>query len=263
MQTHQDRTEVAVTVDYPSDGGAVSPTSISYKVVDEEGDTLFTETVTPPSGELGTQVSVVIPAAMNTVPDSATRAARLVSFEFGTDGGTYVVQHRYIIEKATLLIPMTNSFQSYERAMLTRMSIARADGWDSAETSAQYAALTEAFNRMARKTYRYRLSQDAVAYDAHDPYWIVDRMSYRTRADYDKWPKDFKDALHLAQMYEANHILMGDPVTDKRRQGIISETIGEAKMFFNSAPPLRSSLCQEAMEVISPFLSTTRRIGRG
>lgn len=264
MQSYQDRTEVTVTVDYPTDAGAViTPNSITYTVTDEDGDTLAAETVTPPEGDLGSQLTVVIPSTLNHVPDSALRAARLVTFEFGADSGTYTVQHRYAIEKAVLLVPMKNSFQTYERALLTRMDLVNADGWDSADVPAQFASLVEAHARMCRLTYKYRMNQNAVMYDASDPYWVVDSMAQRTVDDLRSWPDDFVSALRKAQVLEANYILTGDPIVQRRREGVISETIGEVKMFFQSTPPLRTPINSAAMTVISPFLYKSRRIGRG
>ena len=116
---------------------------------------------------------------------------------------------------------------------------------------------------MCRLPYRYQLSQNAVMYDARDPFWVVTGIRYLKEADFKKWPKDFQNALRRAQLYEADQILKGDPVGDKRRAGVVSETIGEAKMFFNARPPLRLALCVQAMETLSPYLHSSRRIGRG
>lgn len=263
VPTYQHQTQVVVTVDYPSvDGGVIVPTGVSYELLDEVGTVLATETVNVEEGVPGTQLSIVVEPTDNVVPEGATRSVRVIRTTFEAPTGRHVTVNRYVIEKAQLLVTMTNSFQTYEEAILTRMDLPAFDGWDSSDEEAHIPALVTAHDRMCRLTYRYRMSSNAVMYDEDDPYWLVTGMRLMKPEDFAKWPNDFKSALRRAQLYEADQVLKGDPVGDKRRSGVVSETIGESKMFFNSRPPLRLALCVQAMETLGPYLHSSRRIGR-
>jgi hypothetical protein len=261
LPTYQHGTKATVSVPYPiADGAVISPTVVRYTVTDEVGGQIVASTtIALPSSPTAT---IIIPGASNLVPDAVIRAMRVVTVTFVTASGDYTAVARYAVQKASLLIPMTNSFQTLDQALLTRLDLPPLDGWDVAEEAQQIPAMVTAHDRMCRLTYRYRLSQDAVAYEATDPYWSVINIRERTTQDLASWPEDFRTALRRAQLYEADQILKGDPVGEKRRLGIVSESIGEAKMFFNARPPLRLALCEQAIDILSPHLLTSRRIGR-
>lgn len=261
LPTYQHGTEATVTVPFPTvDGADIEPTAVRYTVTDEAGgEIVASSTVAVPSTST---VEITVPSASNLVPTTAIRAMRVVTVTFVTAAGEYTAIARYAVQKASLLVPMTNSFQTLDQALLTRLDLPPLDGWDMAEEAQQIPAMVTAHDRMCRLSYRYRLGQDAVAYEATDPYWSVIDIRDRTPQDFASWPEDFKTALRRAQIYEADQILKGDPVGEKRRLGIVSESIGEAKMFFNARPPLRLALCEQAIDILSPHLLTRRRIGR-
>lgn len=261
LPTYQHGTEATVTVPFPTVGGvAIEPTVVSYVVTDEVGGEIeATSTIDVPSAS---DVTITVEAASNVIQTAEVRAMRVVTVTFVAPSGTYTAVSRYVVEKASLLVPMTNSFQTLDQALLTRLDLPPLDGWDMAEEAQQIPAMVTAHDRMCRLSYRYRLGQDAVAYEATDPYWSVIDIRDRTPQDFASWPEDFKTALRRAQIYEADQILKGDPVGEKRRLGIVSESIGEAKMFFNARPPLRLALCEQAIDILSPHLLTRRRIGR-
>jgi hypothetical protein len=263
LSTYQHNTQVNVVVSFPEvDGAPIAPTEATFEVTDEVGSVVVPSTTITLDPDAGTEVTIGVNPEYNLVGDDAVRAIRSVRLTFITPTGTYTATARYIVEKASLLVLMQNSFQTYEEALLTRMDLPQFDGWDMSDESGQIAALVTSHDRMCRLTFRYRMNQDAVMYDSRDPFWIVNRIRELPASDFAKWPKDFKQALRRAQLYEADQILKGDPVGDKRRSGVVSETIGEAKMFFNARPPLRLALCVQAMETLSPYLYARRQIGR-
>lgn len=261
LPTYQNGTKATVSVPYPVvDGTVISPTVIRYTVTDEAGSVIVgSTTIALPST---TSATIMVPGASNVVPNASIRAMRVVTVTFVTASGEYTAVARYAVQKASLLVPMTNSFQTLDQALLTRLDLPPLDGWDIAEETLQIPAMVTAHDRMCRLSYRYRLSQDAVSYEARDPYWSIINIRESTEQDLAGWPEDFRTALRRAQIYEADQILKGDPVGDKRRLGIVSESIGEAKMFFNARPPLRLALCEQAIDILSPHLLNRRRVGR-
>lgn len=261
VPTYPENTDVAVVVDFPQiDGASITPTAIGYIVMDERGTVVRAREEAIADGET---VSVVIPASANALPATGViRGLRSVRFVFTTDAGTYTADKRYIIETANKLIPMFNSFQTYEEAVVTRLDLPDLDGWDVATEENHIPALITAHDRMCRASFRYRLAQNSVEYDEKQMYWYINSMRERTPQDFADFPVNFQIALRRAQIYEADSILSGDPVGDKRLDGVVSETIGEAKMFFNNKPPIRTPMCRKAMEVLAPYLYRANRIGR-
>lgn len=258
--THQQNTDVVVTVDFPQiDGTAITPTTIGFVVLDERGVVVRPQAT---ASSAASAASATVPAASNQLAAGAVRGLRNVRFEFQVSGQTFFAEARYVIEAVSKLVTMTNSFQTYEEALLTRFDLPTLDGWDVASEAEQIAALTVAHDRMCRLTYRYRLGQDAVEYDESIKYWYVSDIRQRTLAEFNAYPEPLKQALRRAQLYEADAVLSGDPVGDKRLAGVISETIGESKMFFSNVQPARTPLCRAAMDVIGPHFSRSNRIGR-
>lgn len=265
LPTYQHNTQANVEVIFPTtpDGATIAPTAARFVVTDEVGSVVIDDTVLDLSTVEGNALTIGVNPEFNVVDDDKVRAMRVLTVTFTAPTGTHTATVRYVVEKASLLVTMTNSFQTFDEALLNRMDLPGLDGWDMADEAMQIPALVTAHDRMCRLSYRYTLDQNAVMYDARDPYWIVTGIRSLTPADYAKWPVSFRRALHRAQLYEADQILKGDPVGDKRRAGVVSETIGEAKMFFNARPPLKLALCVSAMECLSGHLHSSRRIGRG
>jgi hypothetical protein len=260
IPTHPQSTDVAVSVDVPLiDGVAMVPTSIGYEVLSASGSVV--QALQAATADAG-KVTVTIPASANTLTEGSVRDMRLIRFTFDHASGKRQVSERYVIEAVSTLVLMMNSFQTYEEAIITRMDLPDLDGWDVADEQHQIAALVTAHDRMCRASYRYKLSQDAVMFDERESYWYVTNMRSRTAMDFAQFPDTFKTALRRAQVYEADAILSGDPVGDKRLEGVISESIGESKMFFSNKPPVRSPLTRKAMDVLGPHLYRSNRLGR-
>lgn len=261
--TYQHNTQAAVSVDFPTvDGETVAPTAVSFVVADAVGNVVVDKTDITLDPNAGTTLTIGVNPEFNIVPDDKTRDLRVMTLTFESPLGHHTVVARYVIEKAEKLVLMDNSWQTYNEAILTRLDLPALNGWDAADEASHIPALVTAHDRMCRLSYRYLMNQNAVMYDRNDPYWIVSGVRYLKEEDFHKWPKDFQNALRRAQLYEADQILQGDPVGEKRRQGVVSETIGESSMFFNARPPLRLALCVSAMEVLSNYIHKSRRIGR-
>lgn len=268
LPSFQQGTDVSVTVEFPEVGGVViSPTAADFAVLDEAGEVVVARAADPDFNPASGNVSLTVQGIDNNIDDATvTRAMRVVRVYFTTPTGEVTADYRYVVERVEKLIIMTNSFATFEQALLYRLDLPALVGWDAATESEQIAAMVTAHDRMTRMTFRYRLSQQAVEYNSMDwdevYYWYVTDMRLRKMVDWVNWPSDFRKALGIAQVIESDFILDGDPVTEKRDAGIMSMTTGEAKVFFNPKPPLRTTLCREAMRVLGPYLYTNKRLTR-
>jgi hypothetical protein len=91
---------------------------------------------------------------------------------------------------------------------------------------------------------------------------VQDDWREMTEEYFESFPLHFITALRRAQIAEANEVLsLGDP-SDKRKVGIMSETIGESSMMFRVGKPLELGLSHAALSILKGYvrtrISTTR-----
>lgn len=232
-------------------GDPVVPTGVSYTVRDENGQILQPATaVTVAAGATVAAVSVA---------PSVNQAAglRMVTVTFATAGGPITYEAAYILRDPVRLRVLQNSFQTFEQALYEASRLLRLDAFAAADPDDQKSALEEAYLRLTRLGYRLRKRDDDLF---NRITWYVDetisprRWLDMSEAEFNLLPIDFKKAIKRAQVLEANAILAVDPVADRRRFGIVSETIGESSMFFRNAKPLDLGLSAAALDALTGYV---------
>lgn len=269
---YPENTEVVVTVALPVFGGApLIPSTVTRSVKDETGAIVSPAEEVPvegsaPGGAI-TSMDITIPASINGIP--GRRAARVVDVQFTTDKGVFDAQVIYLLESPEQLQRLKNSFVNAAEAQMTRRDMPRLDGWDAATEAERVAALVTAYRSLCRLTYRYR-NHEAILQSRltwgdpnFDGYIYIVDIETLTDEEWAQVPDKVREAIQRAQMAEADTLLRGDPVGDKRRAGIISETVGESSMFFRQTPEVRMSVSKEALEYLSGYIYRDTRIARG
>lgn len=277
LPSYPQNTSVQAQIAYPVSGaGAITPTAVSAVLNDELGNqvaNLGAQTIVNGA----TQLTITIPATDNGLAAGKVMGLRRVLATFTTaDGSTFLAEYPYVIQADQVLVPMTNSFSTYDEALLKRFERASLNGWDAANEPSQVAALMTAYDRLCRLQYQFPnpnlmgpWDQSTSPFDGtptpvpwqgylyhHLPEFkrvVIRRIRQATPNDMALWPQQLQDALKLAQLIEADDILGGNPVEDKRRMGIVAEEAGDSKMDFQSKP-LRTHVCREAMNVLTPFI---------
>lgn len=260
-----------VTVQVPA--AAVSNlTAVSVRVNDEAGVEVGTVSIdTPGSGV--TSFPVPVPATLNAVPDGKPYVLRAVVTTLTTANGTYSDTQTYVVKSVTPLVRMANSFMTLPEASLVRFGLTKADGWDAAGEDARIAALVSAFKNMCALRYRFLVSDQSqsritdlsgIGYDTvfGRIYQTVNDMTLYGERDMQEWPAVFVEALKRAQLAEANTLLSGDQVNDKRRQGIVSERTGESQMAFRDIPDIVMPVSREALQHLRGYLNNAIMSGR-
>ena len=74
--------------------------------------------------------------------------------------------------------------------------------------------------------------------------------------------EEAREAAMQAQLAEANDVLEVDSIAERRRQGLILETIGEVKQMFSSIIPAQMAVSSKAMSYLSRYLASGKKIGR-
>jgi len=264
---YQSDTAVTITVAVPAPGGStlLTANSVEYAVFDEVGDVVVARGAfgSYTNGDL--TVDVAVDGADNALIAGTVRGMRRIDVYFTTDDGTFSATARYMITAVSLLAVMQNSFMTYEEALITASDMFGIDGWSAATEAEQMSALASSYLRLIRMNYRYKTSSDVSKIitgwtDSYEPgsggvYTIVTDIDELTVEEWqDVLPTDFKRALRRAQIIEANVMLSGDPYGDMRQEGIISETVGESKVFLRSIPPIRTPVSRETMTELRGFI---------
>ena len=248
------------------DGVVIAPTSVQYTLHDDAGVLLQARIAVP--GWVSGNPKVEIPANKNTLA-STNRELRVVTLYMATAAdGEFVLTDRYIVQPSATLEFLVNTFMTYNQALLFRHELPKLDGWDAATEQARVAAMEAAHQAICRLNFRYKAdttAQSQIGYDASDRnglWTYIHDMYAIIPGDWDAFPERFRKALHKAQMIEADQALSGNPIRDKRMDGIVSETVGESKMFFNNRPPISVPISRPALEVLAGFFYYRNRIAR-
>lgn len=241
-------------------GAPVTPTALSYRVEDDAGGEIVPDTViaVPTSGPL----TISVPAPVNTLAPGKTDGLRTVVLSVTVDEGTFEVSESYLLRGRTRLVVLENSFQTYEQAILLSSRMPGMTGWNAAGVNDRTVALMEAFTRLTRFQYRikrYDEWENEQDYLLPREEEIITPLRWSTLT-LGEWGSilfgRFRTAISRAQIAEAADILSYDPVNEKRRQGILSETVGESSMMFRSGKPIEAGICKSSLNELRGFLYT-------
>lgn len=259
METFVAGADVTLTIPLQDvNGETVTPTAIEVVVLDEDENELarWSHPVEGVSGE----IEVLVPAAYN------SPGVRTVELTLTTAAGEVTQLAVYALRAPTRLVVLQNSFQTWGRALAEAGDMPNLLGWEGAEDFERQTALIEAFRRLIRLGYLVRWPRE------------IDDMRYLTEIDrriapqhwatmtHEQWstwyPETFRAALRRAQIAEADQIIGGDRIGEKRRAGIFAETIGESKMMFRMGKPLDLGVSAQALQHVTGFVDLKMTTGR-
>lgn len=254
-------------------GNKIDGVSASWELFDDRGVSITAGAIAD-FDATADAVTFEVDAASLALPANATSAGReiVVSLTLA-DGDKVELRDYFLVVSAQPLALMQNSFVTYPEALALRQEFGKLDGWDVNERARQASALTEAYRRLCRMSFRapgYRNSQNNVGYAAFGT-GIEEtlfggnrcRVSTLTLEEFDALPEPFRRAMKRAQLAEADALLGGDPIGDKRKAGIISETVGESSAFFQSKPYLNLPISRQAYEEVKRYVFLKIKIQRG
>ena len=250
----------------------------TYGLFDAKGKELFSGN----NDNVTSTINIVVVAQHNKLAEKSTKDIRklVVKFMKSDDSLISAVSTPYFIYSKTPLVVGQNSFVTYEEYLLIASMTPHLDNFEGATKDQVVVALQEARDRLCRLRYRISANQyrqENVGYVsevAWRPRAITDddplglsllRFSLDdvTTEEFSTMPEKFRNAVAKAQVIEANAVLAPtDSIEDKRRRGLILETVHEVKQMFSNVRPVNEKITSEAMKVLAPYLDTTMRIGR-
>jgi hypothetical protein len=254
-------------------GNPLSVQSVQWRLLDGPGVEL--QALTALSGFVAEDGSaeVTVPSQFNQLTTGALREGRRIDLQLTfTDTNIGVLSYVYAIAANDALAVGVNTFQTYQEAMNNADTLGSVPAWDAASERERTQALIEARSRLCRLNFR-GLSSDFLPDQASvlrstDIAMVVNNVYlYRSLelmpADaFLKLPAIFLAALKNAQVVEANEVLTGGDDNQRRRDGVILETIGDVKKMWRSSKPLDLPCSRRALKYVSLWISYDKRIGR-
>lgn len=241
---------------------AVTPTAISLRVLDEDGDIIVNIPVIGFSpGDV--DVTYTVSGVNNTVDAGEALCLRVVEITIVTASGTFIQSASYMIALETQLIIPQNSFQTYNRALVMADSILKLSNWDLADRATREIAMIEAFQKIT--SFRYQIDdsgwQDVSHLSNFGAFAAISPQDWRyMNKDYfDSLPDHFLTALRKTQVIEANEIMNLSNPDDSRSAGIMSEKIGESSMMFRVGKPIELGMSKNSMKLMRGYIDS--RVG--
>lgn len=255
MEIYQTGAPIAISVLLVGgDGAQILAETAHYSLSVDGGETLA-ESVPVTGFSMGDgAVYVQIPAELNQMSPSTpvgSREVRLLTVVLGTSDGPVTIRRFFALEPPESLIVAVNSFQTLRQAELTAMDIPDLVGWANSDDRQKQAALIEGHTRIS--LLNFSLSAKTEGFNITD----------LTPAQYTALDAKFRTALNKAQVVEANALLGGNDVEDRRREGLMLDSVGETKQMWRSGRPVDMPCSRRALRYLAPYIGFAKRIGRG
>lgn len=234
--------------------------SVQYRVTDQDGVERVALTALDEANIVDSEILVPIDAAVNGLAEGSSRELRSVEIRVTTPDEELVFVEHYFIEGINTLRLLENSFQTLPQAMLVGAEVANIDAWDTASDDRKNRALTEAFRNIAQLSFRYEFSDSQSRIT--DKLWFSSDIRDLTASEYNNLDEDFRKALCVAQVIEANALLGGSDVSNLRRDGLMSASVGEVSQMFRPGKPLVLSVSRRALEALSGYVNWSRGVSR-
>lgn len=185
--------------------------------------------------------------------EETSRDIRIICLKAKTKtGAVFSLEYAYGLTIADPLQVGVNSFMTYRQAQKMAMDMPKLNNWEATSQSQRISALLEAKQRICRLAFDFGQIRPDMTKNLED-------LSVE---DFEALPIKFKTALKKAQLAEANDVLEVDSIAERRRQGLILETIGEVKQMFSSIIPAQMAVSSKAMSYLSRYLVSGKKIGR-
>lgn len=259
-------------------GNPLTVSAISYRVTDENGVELVPATALASFVAGSAAAGIAIPAAENTLAAGVARGLRNVELTCTIGGNQIFLHAAYAIEIADPLVVGVNSFMTYAQAEFTALGLPNIDAWNGADEQARIAALMDARSHIVQLSFtplnsNVNWGQDSLNFIPEGTYntdYVGDSSMFLFNGNLDllrpdqfkSLPSRFVDALKRAQVVEADAILGGNSIEQKRREGLVQDNIGESRQMFRQSKPLELPVCRRALGYLGYFVTFAKRIGR-
>lgn len=243
------------------------PDQALWALEDETGAVLIAEAPVPGAGLDGATVTLTVSATQNTLAVGKTRGLRMIRLRYRAEevfAGWREIEHPYDVIAATgELAVQTNSFVTYNEALLLAREMTGAEGFAGAAREARIAALAEAWRVLVRLRYDIPDDYDRVMSRVTDfPGLDPGDLTEMTAAEFLTLDARFVLAIKRAQVVEAIERLAGRSVTEARNEGLMSSTIGEVSQMYRPGRPYDIGVSRRALMELRGYIVYAPRLRR-
>jgi hypothetical protein len=265
---YADNAAVVLKIPYGSDVDVgATPASGRYRLFDG-AETLLLDWTPLVIQEGDVEGSVTLAAELNQLGAGQSRVAREMRYELTLSGGALIQKSiLYVVGNVAEPSVLVNSFQSYASAMMIADDLPQLSGnWHIATDRQRKIALIDAYARLIKIRFK-NLAGDGVviAQNRHivenDSLGRIDLSTFSVD-EFVALPERFLLALYRAQVLQADDILGADPIQDRRKSGLMSETVGESSNMYRPGTPIMWQMSRRALEALSGYLDYRMVAGR-
>jgi hypothetical protein len=249
-----------------ADGNPITATAAEFAVFDGNDVALVPFTPITPFTP-GESVTVEVSELTNTIAAGVLKEVRVISVRCATSQGIKMASLTYILESQSgTLVRGVNTLVSLGTADMLAADMTRSQSWTNATRQQKINALIEAFARLG-KLRLTPIDDDGVnGYVNKNPFKKTRSTSITDLSVTEILALDgkFLAALSYAQVAEADVILSGDSIAERRREGLVADTIGEVKQQYKNGKPLELPISRRALDYLTPYTSLgVKAVGRG
>lgn len=241
-------------------GNPIAVATTEAQVVDQDGVELGAPGLTVSA----TVLTIEVPSAMNAIAgDLGTRLIQVAVTD--TAGERHQFEAFYGLDRGSILAPGQNSYGDYQTLLGHALFMPECQGLLSVEPGRRALALVQA---------HHNLGNAPIRLDDHCELDLRDRVrtwgqtfgfthpSELSPEQLAALPPAITLRLQRAQVAEAVEILEVDPISDRRRTGLISLSHGETTEFYRTAKPLTLPIGRAAAKELGSLLSWAKSIAR-
>lgn len=261
-----------------SSGNPISADSVDYRVVNEANVEIVPR-VNLTSFNAGDAIAnIIVSANLNTLNSGTVRGLRSIELYLSVAGNTVILTDAFAVELVDTLVVGINSFTTYSQAEWYALSLPNIPSWSAASPEDRVAALMDARSHIVQLSFtplnsNVNWGQDSLNFIPEGSYTTdyvgnMNMFLFNGNLDllrpeqYTSLPTRFLDVLRKAQVVEADAILGGHGIIDKRREGLVSDRVGESSQTYRAGKPLNMPVCYRALAFLSYYLTFSKKIGR-
>ncbi|UBM12763.1 hypothetical protein [Cupriavidus metallidurans] len=238
-------------------GEPIQAQAVSFRVSDGTG-AVINEGVIDPWDTEQTEITLPIPAELNTLEPGVVTDIREIEFVVTLDaGGSLLLSETVALMSQDVLVVPKNSFLTMAEAQMLAFAIPDMTAWYEADRDARVKALTEAHYRLARRRYRTYGTADQRRIDAFGMSGYVFNLTLEAFSVLDL---RFITAIKRAQLFEADFILSGE--ANSEDSTLVSKKVGESTEIYKTIRPSVNYLSARTMREIAPYLISEVRTAR-
>lgn len=208
-------------------------------------------------------IEIEVPNILNNLEAGEHKGMRTVMLTcYDECNHQYILYQSYMLLSANDLIVPNESLMSAREAQFLAFDTPNVLAYEEANDLHQRRALIEASRRV--NSLNINLTELTLNAAFSDFNWSIEKQRLKDLSNdqFYSLPDYFLDDLKMAVLLEADDILGGSPVEEARREGILSESVGESTNMYQVGRPAQTRIGSRAYRILARYVYRVYEIGR-